>query len=46
MVLSANDVADLEVDVIGTRSQVVGRHPIAAQEREVLDIALHGEAVQ
>src|SRR6202158_4347884 len=49
MVLPADDVADTEVDVVGTRGEVVGGHAVGAEEREVFDVvggfdllAVHG----
>src|SRR6266536_4855011 len=38
MVLAADDMADAEVDVVGTRCQVIRRHAVAPQEREVFDV--------
>src|SRR5689334_18947660 len=38
MVLSADDVADLEVGVVGARRQVIGRHAVRAEKREVFDV--------
>src|ERR1017187_3308746 len=38
MVLAADDVTDAQVGVIRAGSQVISRHAIAAQQREVLDI--------
>ena len=38
MILAANDMADLEIDVVGARGQMIGRHAVAAQEREVFDV--------
>src|SRR5271154_4038513 len=38
VVLTAYDVADAEVDVIGAGSQVIGWRAIAAEKREVFDI--------
>src|ERR1700686_385254 len=39
MVLSADDVADTEVDVVGTGGEVVGGHAVRTEEREVFDVA-------
>ena len=38
MVLAADDVTDAQVGIVRAGRQVIGRHAIAAQEREVLDI--------
>src|SRR5437879_2116829 len=38
MVLSADDVADTEVDVVGTGGEVVGGHAVRTEEREVFDV--------
>src|SRR4051794_33421152 len=38
MVLAADNVADMQVRVVGTGRQVVGRHPIAAEQGEVLNV--------
>src|ERR1700682_2420942 len=38
MVLSADDVADTEVDVVGTGGEVVGWHAVRTEEREVFDV--------
>ena len=38
MILAANDVADAQVGIVGAGGQVIGRHAVAAQQREVLDI--------
>src|ERR1700756_152339 len=38
MVLAANNMADAQVGVVGTGCQVIGRHAIGAQEREVLNV--------
>src|ERR1700687_3887610 len=38
MVLPADDVADTEVDVVGTGGEVVGGHAVGAEEREVFDV--------
>src|SRR5713226_7246340 len=38
MVLAADDVADAEVDVVGTGGEVVGWHAVGTQEREVFDV--------
>src|SRR5260370_28270097 len=49
MVLTANDMTDSQVHIVGTGSEVVGRHAVGAEEREVFDIiggfdllAVHG----
>src|SRR6202140_5882096 len=39
MVLAANDVADAQIRIVGAGGQVVGRHAIGAQEREVLNVS-------
>src|SRR5437588_7361596 len=38
VVLPTNDVADVHVGVVSAGCQVVGRHSIAAQKREVFDV--------
>src|ERR1700676_1941699 len=38
MVLSADDVADTEVDVVGAGGEVVGGHAVRTEEREVFDV--------
>ena len=38
MILPANDVTDAQIDVIRARRQMIGRHPVRAQQREVFDI--------
>src|ERR1700693_5083523 len=38
MVLAADDVADTEVDVVGTGGKVVGWHAVGTEEREVFDV--------
>src|ERR1700674_4454329 len=38
MVLAADDVADTEVDVVGTGGEVVGGHAVGTEEREVFDV--------
>ncbi len=38
MILPANDVADAEIDVIGTRGEVVCGHAVGAQQREIFDV--------
>src|SRR5271166_3445753 len=38
MVLTADDVTDLQIDVVGTRRQVVGGHAVAAEQGEVFDV--------
>src|SRR5262250_3474368 len=38
MVLAADDVADLEVDVIRAGSEMVGGHAVAAQQSEVFNV--------
>ena len=38
MVLSANDVADAEVDVIRARRKMIRRHAVGAQQRKVFDV--------
>src|SRR5581483_1083575 len=39
MVLAANDVIDTQVDVVGARGEVVGRHAVAAQQGKILNIS-------
>ncbi len=38
MVLPADDVADAQVGVVGAGSQVIRRHAVGAEQREILDI--------
>src|SRR5712692_3300021 len=38
MVLAADDVADTEIDVVGTGGEVVGWHAVGTEEREVFDV--------
>ena len=38
VVLSANNMADIQVDIVGAGSHMIGRHPAASQQREILDI--------
>ena len=38
MILAADDVADPQVGVVGARCQMIGRHAVGAQEREVFDV--------
>src|SRR6266849_10508334 len=38
MVLAADDVADTEVDVVGTGGEVVGGHAVGTEELEVFDV--------
>jgi hypothetical protein len=38
MILAANDVTDAQVGVVRARSQVIRRHAITAQQREILDV--------
>src|ERR1035441_3401222 len=38
MVLPADDVADAEIDVVGTGGEVVGGHAVGAEERKVFDV--------
>src|SRR4029077_3895477 len=38
MVLAADDVADMEIDVVGTGGEVVGGHTVGTEEREVFDV--------
>src|SRR5271170_6586016 len=38
MVLSADDMTDAEVDVVGTGGEVVGGHAVGTKEREVFDV--------
>jgi hypothetical protein len=38
MVLSANDVADAQIDIVGTRREVVSGHAIGTEQRKVFDI--------
>src|SRR5208337_3474214 len=39
VILTADDVADAEVDVVGTGGEVVGGHAVGAEEGEVFDVA-------
>src|SRR5437016_14631929 len=38
VVLTTNDVINLQLGIIRAGRQVIGRHPVATQKREVLDI--------
>src|SRR5258708_7810339 len=38
MVLAANNVANAQVGIVCTRSQVISRHAVAAQQSEVFDV--------
>ncbi len=38
VLLTAHDVADAEVDVVGAGGEMVGGHAVAAEEREVFDV--------
>ncbi len=38
MILAANDVADAQVGIVGAGGQVIGRHPIGAQQGEVFNV--------
>ena len=38
MILAADDVADTEIDVVGTGGEVIGGHAVGAEEREVFDV--------
>ena len=38
MILTANDVADAKVGIVGARGQVIGRQAVTAQQGEVLDL--------
>ena len=38
MILAANDVADAQVGIIGAGGQMIGRHAVAAQQGEILDL--------
>src|SRR5260370_559070 len=38
MVLSADDVANTKVDVVGAGGEVVGRHAVRTEKREVFDV--------
>jgi hypothetical protein len=38
MVLPANNVADAQIDVVSTRSEVVGGHAIGAEQRKVFNV--------
>src|SRR5271170_783350 len=38
MVLTANDMADAQVDVIGARCQMVSRHSVGPKQSEVFDV--------
>ena len=39
VILTADDVADAQVGIVGTRRQVIGRHAVGTQEREVFDVS-------
>src|ERR1039458_7560949 len=38
MVLTANDMTDTQIHVVGTGGEVVGGHAVGAEEREVFDV--------
>ena len=38
MVLAADDVADPQIGIVGAGGQVIGRHAVGAQQREVFDV--------
>src|SRR5208282_1980506 len=38
MVLAADDVGDTQIDVVGTRGEVVGGHAVGTQKRKVFDV--------
>src|ERR1700733_3838006 len=38
MILTADDVADLQIDVVGARRQMIGGHAVAAEQGEVFDV--------
>ncbi len=38
MILAADDVADVEIDVVGAGRHVIGRDAVAAEQREVFDV--------
>src|ERR1700676_3593465 len=38
MILSPDDMADAHVDIVRARCQMISRHPIGTQEREVFNI--------
>ena len=38
MILAANDVADAQIGIVGAGGHVIGRHAVAAQQREIFDI--------
>src|SRR4029077_583321 len=38
MILPANHVGDPQINVIRARGQVIGRHPVGTEQREVFDI--------
>ena len=40
VILPADDVADLQIGVVGAGSQVIRRRAIASQQGEVLDISV------
>ena len=39
VILPAHDVRNVQVDIVGTGRHMIGRHSVAAQQREVLDIS-------
>ncbi len=39
MVLTADDVADTQVGIVGTRRQVIRRHAVGTQQREIFDVS-------
>ena len=41
MILTANDVADAQIHVIGAGRHVIRRHAVAAKKSEVFDIRRH-----
>ena len=38
MILPADDVADAQIGIVGAGGQMIGRHAVAAQQREILDV--------
>ena len=38
VILAADDVADVEIGVVGARCHVIGGDAVAAEEREVFDV--------
>src|SRR5277367_6538755 len=38
MILAADDMAYLQVRIVGTGGHVIGRHAVRSEEREILDV--------